>query len=219
MKPIETPACRPTGSSIGSFSRTSHEPPMKAGCVIMASGQSRRFGGNKLLTDFHGEPMIMRVIRATEGIFARRVVVTRHEDVARLCRERGIDVVFHDRPYRSDTVRLGIEQMEGMDGCLFCPGDQPLLRRETIESIALLGANDRGNILRACFGETLGMPVLFPTWTFEALACLPEGKGGGFLMKKYPDRVRPVSALDEYELADVDDRETLGKLLALLPGK
>ena len=44
----------------------------------MASGMSKRFGSNKLLADFHGEPMIMRILRATDGLFTRRVVVTRH---------------------------------------------------------------------------------------------------------------------------------------------
>lgn len=52
------------------------------GCVIMASGQARRFGSNKLLVDFHGEPMIMRILAATEGLFACRVVVTRHQEIA-----------------------------------------------------------------------------------------------------------------------------------------
>ena len=31
---------------------------LPVGCVIMASGVSRRFGSNKLLADFCGEPML-----------------------------------------------------------------------------------------------------------------------------------------------------------------
>lgn len=60
------------------------DPFGKIGCVIMASGLGRRFGSNKLLADFGGEPMICRILDATEGIFRRRVVVTRHEEIARL---------------------------------------------------------------------------------------------------------------------------------------
>ena len=85
------------------------------GCVIMASGLSRRFGGNKLLADFHGEPMIMRILHATEGLFDRRVVVTRHQEIVRLCAEHGVEVLLHDKPhfalsacYPSEVrVRLG----------------------------------------------------------------------------------------------------------------
>lgn len=74
------------------------DPFGKIGCVIMASGLGRRFGSNKLLADFGGEPMICRILDATEGIFRRRVVVTRHEEIARLCREREISVALHCFP-------------------------------------------------------------------------------------------------------------------------
>ena len=81
------------------------------GCVIMASGLGKRFGGNKLMADFNGKPMIQRALDLTEGLFCRRVVVTRHERIAGLCREQNVDVVLHDLPHRSDTVRLGLEAL------------------------------------------------------------------------------------------------------------
>ena len=37
---------------------------LPVGCVIMASGVSRRFGSNKLLADFCGEPMLCRAFAA-----------------------------------------------------------------------------------------------------------------------------------------------------------
>ena len=37
----------------------------KIGCVIMASGMARRFGSNKLLHDFLGEPVMNRILRTT----------------------------------------------------------------------------------------------------------------------------------------------------------
>ena len=182
------------------------------GCVIMASGLGKRFGGNKLMADFHGQPLICRALSATDGIFHRRVVVTRHKDVAELCREKGIETVLHDLPYRSDTVRLGLEAVGAVDGCLFLPGDQPLLRRETVAALALAGVNDPESIWRAAFGDTPGSPVLFPRWTFPELSTLPEGKGGGFVVKKYPERLRRVSVRDRLELMDVDSPEDLAYL-------
>ena len=83
-------------------------PGKTVGCVIMASGMGKRFGGNKLMADFAGQPMIARILAATEGLFDRRVVVTRYEDVAAICREQRVEVILHDLPHRSDTVRLGL---------------------------------------------------------------------------------------------------------------
>ena len=183
------------------------------GCVIMASGLGTRFGGNKLMADFGGEPMICRILDATQGIFRRRVVVTRHRDIVRLCEQRGVETVQHDLPGRNDTVRLGLEALEGVARCMFCAGDQPLLRRETVQALALAGANAPEYIWRAGFDGNPGNPVIFPEWTFEHLRHLPEGKGGGAVIKKYPERLRLVNVRDRYELSDVDSPEDLSKLL------
>ena len=58
---------------------------LKHGCIVMASGVGVRFGGNKLMAELCGAPLIGHVVRATDDLFSRRVVVTRHADVAALC--------------------------------------------------------------------------------------------------------------------------------------
>lgn len=184
-------------------------PYGKNGCVIMASGLGTRFGGNKLMADFQGEPLICRILEATEGIFMKRVVVTRHEEVAALSRERGIDVILHELPHRSDTVRLGMERMSDVESCMFCPGDQPLLRRESVAALALAAANRKEIIWRTAFNEVPGSPVVFPEWTFPELMDLPEGKGGSVVIKKYPGHLRTVNVRDKYELLDIDRPEDL----------
>lgn len=207
----------------------------KLGCVIMASGLGKRFGGNKLMAELKGKPLIQYALDATEGIFERRVVVTRHKEVEELCRRQGVPVVFHSLPYRSDTVRLGLESLgagtdagksgteteikiappaeNGLEGCMFCPGDQPMLGRETVASLALCAASGKNTIWRVAWNGQEGSPVLFPAWVFPELLALPEGKGGGFAAGKHRELVRTVSARSQWELKDVDCLEDL-ELLA-----
>lgn len=187
-------------------------PGKTVGCVIMASGLGKRFGGNKLMASFRGQPMIARILAATDGIFDRRVVVTRHEDVAAFCREQGVEVILHNLPNRNDTVRLGLEAVGNMDGCLFCPGDQPLLKRDTVEALVSAWQAEPEFIWRTVCGDQPGAPILFPQWAFAELRTLPEGRGGAVLAKKYPERVRLHPVRDRLELIDVDARETLMEL-------
>ena len=182
------------------------------GCVIMASGLGKRFGGNKLMAEFDGAPMICRALDATEGIFSKRVVVTRHKDVAELCRGKGIAAVLHDLPYRSDTVRLGLDAVGDVQGCMFCPGDQPLLQQDTVAALALAAVNDPETIWRAVFEDTPGAPVVFPRWAFPELSALPDGKGGGYVVRRHPEALRMVCARSPWELMDVDHPETLAEL-------
>lgn len=178
----------------------------------MASGLGVRFGGNKLMAPFCGEPLIMRILRQTEGVFVRRVVVTRNADVAELCNRLGVETVLHDLPHRSDTVRLGLSAVGDVDGCMFCPADQPLLRKETILFLCRRAADDAHSIWRTRFADQPGAPVVFPRWCFPELENLQEGKGGGVLMKKYPEQVKYLPVRDAYELMDVDSPQDLSAL-------
>lgn len=114
---------------------------LKHGCIVMASGVGARFGGNKLMAELCDAPLVGHVVRATDGLFSRRVVVTCHADVAALCETLGAQVVLHDEPCRNDTVRLGMEAMDGCDTVTFVQGDQPLIRPASI--VALLRAAER----------------------------------------------------------------------------
>lgn len=187
----------------------------KTGCVIMASGMGKRFGSNKLMADFHGKPMILRALDATEGQFSHRVVVTRHESVADLCREQNVDVVLHDLPNRNDTIRLGLEALGDLDCCMFLPGDQPLLRWETVASLLENWKENPDRIIRPAYEDNEGSPVLFPSWTFQELKALPVDKGGGVVIRNHPHDVLRISITDPFELADADTPQALEMLKGL----
>ena len=181
------------------------------GCVIMASGLARRFGSNKLLADFGGRPLLCRALDATDTPqLACRIVVTRSAEVETLCQTLGVACLRHALPGRNDTVRLGLEALltiqPGLAGCIFLPGDQPLLRRETVE--AFQAENDPEPLV--------GSPVLFGCGYFSALRTLPEGKGGSVLLRRYPERVCNVFTADRAELLDADTPEALRELKQFL---
>ena len=192
---------------------------LTVGCVIMASGLSRRFGANKLLADFCGQPMLCRAFAATAtpGI-AARIVVTRSEEVQALCRAQGVPVL--------------LEQLPELNGCMFLPGDQPLLRRETVEAMTECFCRMQpcpaewqketereifrlGAVAENDPAQLVGSPVLFGSSFFPELLTLPENKGGNVLLKKYPSQVRTVCIADSAELLDADTPQALQQLEAL----
>ena len=196
--------------------RKNARPPV--GCVIMASGLARRFGSNKLLADFGGRPLLCRALEVTATpALAARVVVTRSAGVKALCDAQGVPCLLHSLPGRNDTVRLGLEalleQCPGLAGCIFLPGDQPLLQRETLEALITAFAQTQKETERAIF--RLGSPVLFGCGYFPALCTLPEGKGGSVVLKAHPEQVQIVYAQRREELLDADTPEALEELSAI----
>ena len=188
------------------------DPYGSAGCVMMASGLGRRFGGSKLLVPFMEKPLLSWALSATEGLFSRRVVVTRSREAAAFCAALGVETVVHDEPGRNDTVRLGLEAVGNVTQCLFCPADQPLLSRQTVESLLLCGQNSRGRIWRPCFRGTPGAPILFSRDYFDELKHLPQGKGGGVVAAGHGESVRTLPVADRRELWDIDTPENLTEL-------
>ena len=188
----------------------------------MASGLAKRFGSNKLLAEFDGKPLLCRAFAVTEGL--HRVVVTRSTEVQALCEKYGIPVLHHAHPLRSDTVRLGLEYLlprfPAMSGCVFLPGDQPLLTRKTLCGMvsAFCAEPDRkSQIFRLCEPQsgTPGSPVLFGADYFSELLHLPDGRGGNAVARAHPGSVCLVSARNDAELRDVDTREDLNQLRQL----
>ena len=227
-------------------------PSSSLACILMASGQGKRFGGNKLLADFHGQSLFERMLSTTDlpDLFTTRLVLTIHPEIQELCnryqalhsenlpdctqRQQTDDtisrqmysehpfpntqagntrpfslpteVLLHSEPNRNDAIRLGIEHLLPLplDGCMFCPGDQPLLSQESLFRLVNAFCQEPNLIWRLSFEDKPGSPVIFPARFFPELMQLPEKKGGSFLIKKYPEQVRTVAVQNAAELMDVD---------------
>ena len=160
---------------------------MKLGCVIMASGEGKRFGSNKMLADIYGEPLIARTIDSVPRGFDV-VVSTRWPEVAQICEDK-------------HCLSWGVER--NWKGCLFLPGDQPLVSSGSFEAMvrAFDECGRKHPVRLACNGEP-SSPVLFPAELFDALMCLEGKDGGGSILKDRTDVV--LVEARAYELWDVD---------------
>lgn len=192
---------------------------VRFGCVIMASGMGKRFGGDKLMARLCGKPMIEYIVEATEGLFYKRVVVTRNEKVKEWCENRKIPVIFHTMSDRNDTIRLGLSALQKecgedeLSGCVFCPADMPFVSKDSLSIMISMAAEKKEGIFRMSYQGSVGAPVLFWKEYFEELEDLPKGKGGSVIIKNHQDKLYPVEAKEEYELWDIDTKEDYEKAM------
>ena len=187
------------------------------GWVVMASGLGSRYGGNKLLAPLGGRAVLAHVLETGRELFPHSVVVTRSPDTAALARSLGVAALVHDRPFRSDTVKLGLEALGDCPaGVVFSPGDQPLISRETLETLALCAGAAPNHIWRTCDGGRPGAPLYFPAPFRPALLALSGKAGGGAVAKENPGQVGWVPVREEWELWDLDRPEDLPRLEEVL---
>lgn len=193
----------------------------RLGCVVMASGQARRFGRQKLLEPLGGKPMLEHTLDALADARLETVVVTRSRAVVALCGGRGAWCVIHGGAFQSDTVREGMRALGRRTGYLFVVGDQPLLARQSVARMLDEHAHHPDAIIRLSWQGEAGSPVLFPGWLSPALSALSGDCGGLALLRENPvlcHLVRTVEAASPEELWDIDTPEGLARVDAVCGG-
>lgn len=177
---------------------------MKIGCVVLAAGNARRFGSNKLNAQVEGVSLIRRALDAVPGGLAA-VVVSQYPDILALAGEYGFDALLNDRPELglSRSVRLGLAHLTDCDGVLFLVSDQPRLKRDSVEALAALWAQNPEKIAAMAHNGVRGNPCLFPARLFPELLALTGDRGGSAVIRHHEDDLILLET-DAPELADVD---------------
>ena len=187
---------------------------MEIGCVILAAGNSFRFGDNKLLARYGGKALIEWVLDAVPAERLGPVcVVTQYPAVAALAEARGFSAVWNREPELgiSHSVALGTGALgPSCGGILFLAADQPLLRRRSLERLLERFAEEPDRIVAAASEEHSGNPAIFPAGLFRELQALTGDRGGKQLLRRHPELVTEVP-VDAAELADVDTPADLAR--------
>lgn len=195
----------------------------KVALVLLAAGDSRRFGDNKLLADVEGKPMYRHIVDAVAalpaGVFDKKVVVSQYPEILEDMRHEGFETVENRQSALgiSHSVALGLSHMIGsgaesvrpeerIAAVCFSVCDQPWLKAETIA--ALIDGflkSGKGMACLSCGGK-VGNPAVFSAEYFPELLELTGDTGGRRVILRHPEDVYHCEVKDEKELADIDER-------------
>ncbi len=184
--------------------------------VVLAAGQSARFGAPKVLLEWQGVPLVRRAaeVAIEAGLDPVIVVVGEHADAIRAALEElAVDIVSNPAwvEGQSTSLRAGLSAAAGAGCAVFLLADQPCLTAETL--LALLSAH-RGSlapVVAPRVGGQRANPVLFDRVTFADLGSITGDRGGRAVIEHWP--VRFVDMQDERLLVDIDTPEDYRRLL------
>lgn len=185
---------------------------VRVGCILLASGFSRRFWGDKLLSPLDGAPLFTRAFQALpSALFAKAVVTSRFPEILEYARAAGYEARENREAEEGVAagIRLGMDGMEDMNGVLFAVCDQPWLTRESVERLLAAFEAAPTCITALSWAGKKGNPVIFPADLVPELQALTGDKGGSAVIKAHMDRLRLVEAGSAKELHDVDRPEDL----------
>ena len=188
---------------------------MPVAMVLLAAGDSRRFGGNKLLAEVDGRLMYRHVADEVntmpEDFFAKKIVVSQYDEILEDLGREGFETVKNNQSALgiSHSVHLALEQIPEHYAVCFSVSDQPWLTRETIRGlVTAFRKNTRGMVCASWEGMD-GNPVIFAPEYRKELLALSGDVGGRRVLMAHPEDVVRFVAGSSRELADVDEKSQL----------
>lgn len=184
--------------------------------VLLAAGDSVRFGGNKLLASVGTKPMYRHLadeIQAVSGdAFYRKLVVSQYSRILTDLGQAGFEPV-ENRDSRlgiSHSIRLALEQMDGReDAVCFAVCDQPWLRAQTILDMMDGWRKSGKGLACLCCGGVDGNPALFARCYEPELLMLSGDRGGRAVIRRHPEDLYRHEIRNPKELEDIDTKEKI----------
>ena len=206
---------------------------MKIAMIMLAAGNSRRFGANKLLYEIDGIPMYRHVLEQLDD--TKKKIENSYSEYSDITEDNNndnnSDIVQLNNLYRnnitakiicniivitphpedgiSSSVKIGLNASLDADAVLFTVSDQPWLTSETICELIHVFLNTSKGIACISYQGKMGNPCIFDRKYYNELLSLEGDKGGKKVIMKHLDDTQVYEIEEGRELEDIDYYESI----------
>lgn len=189
--------------------------------ILLAAGQSLRFGSDKLLYDLYyhelNQPMIMHSLKPWLAVFEQISIVVRADnhalitllETSEFSSRLTLITADHAAMGMSASLIAGIKANINADAWLIGLADMPFIQSSVItESLAMLKAG--AEITLPVFDNKRGHPVGFSARFMSPLLSLTGDKGAKQIINGSPESIHFITSPDNGIWRDIDspDRVT-----------
>ena len=180
--------------------------------ILLAAGQSRRFGANKLLHPVSDDtPMLIVSAKKLASVLPGSIIVINQELAAYTTQleELGLEVVINEDSKRGmgSSISCGIRASENahedISGWLILLADMPYIKPDTILLLAEKIQNG-ADIVAPVFEQQRGHPVGFSDRYLSELIALDEDVGARNIINSRQNNLVLVTVSDDGVIKDID---------------
>ncbi len=173
----------------------------KTGIIILAAGESSRFGQPKQLLKFNGKSLICRAVKTAIESVCFPVVVVLGANFDLLESEiENLDCEIAENRNRhggmSFSIKSGIEKMleiaPDISAVIISLCDQPLIESADFNLLCEKYEISHKPIIASVYDDASGVPALFAGEMFEKLKNLKGDQGAKKLIAEHPEAVEEV---------------------------
>lgn len=191
--------------------------------ILLAAGQSKRFGANKLLHPvLNDTPMLIASAQTLASVLPGSIVVINQELMPHTAQLEalGLKVVINENYEKGmgSSISCGVRASENDSehipehkrAWLISLADMPYIKPETILLLAEK-MRDGADIVAPVFEQQRGHPVGFSRRYLDELTALDEDVGARNIINNHQDNIELVPVSDEGVLKDIDYASELVK--------
>jgi molybdenum cofactor cytidylyltransferase len=190
--------------------------------VLLAAGESRRFGDIKQLVEIDGQPMLRRIARTVLDQGVPIIVVTgaHAERIEAVLDDLPLQIIRHAgwQDGMGSSLAAGIRCVETSfpqaSAVLLCLADQPLLGAALFQTMLHRHREAPDRLLVTEQHGISGPPVLFPRDCFAALTVLSGPHGAHALIEREAARVERFAAANGDDVDTPQDFQRIRDWLA-----
>jgi molybdenum cofactor cytidylyltransferase len=188
---------------------------VKIGAVILAAGNSSRFGRPKQLLQYRGESLVRRTARAALEAGCQPVAIVvgpEGRTIAAALHDLEVKLVPNESWQRGigASIRRGVEALKECEALVILLCDQPHVSARLIRQLGAIHGETQKPVVASAYAGTLGVPVLFAREYFDRLLALGDEQGAKFLLAAEPDDVARVDfPKGEVDIDTTSDLENL----------
>jgi molybdenum cofactor cytidylyltransferase len=177
--------------------------------IILAAGQSKRMGQNKMLLPFGRSTVIESIVTEVTACNLSEVVVVtghEHEEIAALLANNPVRCVFNSDYDRSEmivSIQAGLRALsEKIQAALIVLGDQPRIQRDMVQRIVAAYAPHA--LIIPSFQNRRAHPILVDRSLWADVLALPSTATLRDFVRSRADRIRYVEVDSDSVLHDMD---------------
>jgi molybdenum cofactor cytidylyltransferase len=194
--------------------------------IILAAGESTRFGRPKQLLRLNNRCLIEWVLAAALDSKLSRIVLVlghAHQKILQTLGKKlqhsklSVEVNRQFKKGQSHSLRAGLSKVkEDFPAVMFLLGDQPMLNAATINILLERFRTDDKDICVPIYRGKRKTPAIFSRRFYTRLMDIQGDTGARQLIDDNPDRVLAVEVDDPICLFDIDTRQDFENLKKML---
>jgi molybdenum cofactor cytidylyltransferase len=181
--------------------------------ILLAAGQGRRFGSNKLLQPLaDGTPMAIASARTLQSVLGHCIAVVSdaQDSVARLLAAAGLQIIAnpHAQGGMGTSIACGVAASPQAGGWVIALADMPAIPASIMQSVADELARG-ADIIAPVYRGQRGHPVGFASGHAQALLALHGERGARDIIAAHRDTLELIDTQDSGVVLDIDTPASL----------